>query len=177
MIAEIRERVRANYPEGRAVSGVALPDLVPLLHARDAAEAKVAAIGAVNPRRPGLLNGAIQLAKRTVSRLLDWHVREQVEFNRASLAAIEAALEALNENNRALAQLAEVRGPWAEWRNRWEQRLASTEHQLLMHHGRGQDRLRPADRPDLGGAPAKDVGRAGDPAERLRERCAPTTSA
>jgi O-antigen chain-terminating methyltransferase len=123
--------VRANYPEGRAVSGVALPDLVPLLHARDAAEAKVAAIGAVNPRRPGLLNGVIQFAKRTISRLLEWHVREQVEFNRATLAAIEAALEALNENNRALAQLADVRGPWAEWRNRWEQRLASTEHQLL----------------------------------------------
>ncbi|HXN49866.1 MAG TPA: class I SAM-dependent methyltransferase, partial [Bryobacteraceae bacterium] len=131
MIAEIRERVRANYPEGRAVSGVALPDLVPLLNARDAAEAKVAAIGAVNPRRPGLLNGAIQLAKRTIARLLDWHVREQVDFNRAALAAIQAALEALNENNRALAQLADVRGPWAEWRNRWEQRLASTEHQLL----------------------------------------------
>ena len=131
MIAEIRERVRANYPEGRAVGGVALPDLAPLLHARDAAEAKVAAIGGVNPRRPGVLNGAIQLAKRTISRLLDWHVREQVDFNRAALAAIEAALEALNENNRALAQLADVRGPWAEWRNRWEQRLASTEHQLL----------------------------------------------
>jgi len=131
MIAEIRERVRTNYPEGRAVSNVALPDLVPLLNARDAAEAKVAAIGAVNPRRPGLLNGAIQMAKRTIARLLDWHVREQVDFNRAALAAIQAALEALNENNRALAQLADVRGPWAEWRNRWEQRLASTEHQLL----------------------------------------------
>jgi len=116
-IAEIRERVRANYPEGRAAGAVALPDLVPLLQARDAAEAKVAAIGSVNPRRPGPLNAAIQLAKRAISRLLAWHVRDQVGFNRASLAAIEAALEALNENNRALAQ--------------WEQRLASTEHQLL----------------------------------------------
>lgn len=130
-IAEIRERVRAHYPEGSAASGVTLPGLLPLLHARDAAEAKVAAIGTVNPRRPGLLNGAIQLAKRTISRLLEWYVRDQVEFNRASLAAIAATLEALNENNRALAELADVRGPWAEWRKRWEQRLASTENQLL----------------------------------------------
>ncbi len=131
MIGAIRERVRANYPEGSTVGGVGLPDLVPLLQARDVAEAKVAAIGSVNPRRPGLLNGAIQLAKRAVARLLDWHIRDQVEFNRASLAAIEAALEALRENNRVLAQLADVRGPWAEWRSRWEQRLASTENQLL----------------------------------------------
>jgi O-antigen chain-terminating methyltransferase len=117
MIAEIRERVRAQYPAGSAASGVALPDLIPLLNARDAAQAKVAAIGSVNPRRRGPLNAAIQLAKRAISRLLDWHVRDQVEFNRASLAAIEAALEALNESNRVLAQ--------------WEQRLASTEHRLL----------------------------------------------
>jgi O-antigen chain-terminating methyltransferase len=131
IIGEIRERVRANHPEGSAAGGVTLPDLVPLLHARDAAEAKVGAIGSVNPRRPGLLNGAIQSVKRAIARLLGWYVRDQVDFNRASLAAIEAALEALNENNRALAHLADMRGPWAEWRNRWEQRLASTENQLL----------------------------------------------
>ncbi len=131
MIGEIRERVRAGCPEGSTAGGVALPDLVPLLQARDAAEAKVAAIGSVNPRRAGFWNNAIQSLKRVVSRLLAWHVREQVEFNRASLAAIEAALEALNTNNRALARLVELRGPWAEWRARWEQRLASTESQLL----------------------------------------------
>ncbi len=131
MIAEIRERVRSRYPEGRAVGGLELPDLAPLLHARDAAEAKVAAIGSVNPRPAGPVSRAIQVAKRVIARLLDWHVREQVEFNRASLAAIGAAIEALNENNRALARLAVLSGPWDEWRSRWEKRLATTENQLL----------------------------------------------
>ncbi len=131
LIAEIRERVRANHPEGQAAGGVILPDLVPLLRARDAALAKVAAIGSVNPRPPGLVNNAVQLVKRAVSRLLNWHVREQVEFNRASLAAIDATLEALNENNRSLAQLADFMARWTEWRTGCEQRLASTENELL----------------------------------------------
>jgi 2-polyprenyl-3-methyl-5-hydroxy-6-metoxy-1,4-benzoquinol methylase len=127
LIGEIRQRVRAGYPD-RASGGEKLPDLLPLLHARDAALAKVAAIGSVNPRAPGPLNGAIQLVKRTVSRLLDWHVRGQVEFNREVLAALDAALEALSEGNR---QLADLRAHWAEWHAGWEQRLASTENELL----------------------------------------------
>jgi SAM-dependent methyltransferase len=130
LIGEIRERVRAGYPES-AAGGVNLPDLLPLLHARDSALAKVAAIGSVNPRPPGLLNDAIQSIKRSVARLLGWHVRGQVEFNRTALAAIEAVLEALNENNRVLAQLAEVAAPWSQWRAGIEQRLASTENELL----------------------------------------------
>jgi O-antigen chain-terminating methyltransferase len=141
LIGEIRDRVRAAYPEG-ATNGLTLPELLPVLHAHDAALAKVAAIGTVNPRRPGPLNAAIQVAKRTIARLLDWHVRDQVEFNRAALAAIEATLQALNENNRALAQLAarlaatdrqlaDVSAHWAAWRVAWEQRLASTENELL----------------------------------------------
>ncbi|HXG35023.1 MAG TPA: class I SAM-dependent methyltransferase [Bryobacteraceae bacterium] len=105
MVREIRERVRARYPHS-AAGGIALPDLTPLLHARDAAEGKVAAIGTVNPRPPGLLNDLIQAVKRLLARLLDWHVREQVEFNRAVVRSLDAVLEALNENNRALAALA-----------------------------------------------------------------------
>jgi O-antigen chain-terminating methyltransferase len=54
-----------------------------------------------------------------------------VEFNRASLVALDAALEALNENNRALAQLADVCARWTDWRVGWEQRLAATENELL----------------------------------------------
>jgi 2-polyprenyl-3-methyl-5-hydroxy-6-metoxy-1,4-benzoquinol methylase len=141
LIGAIRERVRAAYPEG-AVSGVALPDLLPVLHARDAALAKVAAIGTVNPRPPGPLNAAVQVVKRAIARLLEWHVREQVEFNRSALAAIEATLEALNANNRALVQMAvrvakaekqvdDERATAADWRAAWEQRLASTENELL----------------------------------------------
>jgi O-antigen chain-terminating methyltransferase len=105
MVRELRERVRARHPRSTA-GGIPLPDLTPLLHARDAAEGKVAAIGTVNPRPPGLLNDVIQAAKRIIARLLDWHVREQVEFNRAVIRSLDAVLEALDDNNRALAALA-----------------------------------------------------------------------
>ena len=106
VIREIRDRVRARYPERVPGAGVVLPDLLPILHERDAAEAKVAAIGSVNPRPPGLLNSAVQTVKKLVSRLLDWHVRDQVDFNRATVRGLGAVLEALNENNRALSALA-----------------------------------------------------------------------
>ncbi len=156
MIREVRERVRARHPAGElGATGATLPDLLPVLHARDAAEAKVAAIGQVNPRRPGLLNDAIQAVKRLVARALDWHVRDQVEFNRGAIACMNAVLEALNENNRALLQLAghfqgraeELRGAiqeaqfpqaakdlrehWAQWRVEWEEKLAKSEIYLL----------------------------------------------
>ncbi len=107
VIREIQQRVRSRHSSGIAgVSDVALPDLMPLVHARDAAEAKVAAIGTVNPRRGGPMNSFIQGFKKLVSRALDWHVREQVEFNRASIAGLQAALDALSDNNRALSQFA-----------------------------------------------------------------------
>jgi O-antigen chain-terminating methyltransferase len=109
LAAEIRERVRRRHPQGLAGT-VALPDLMPILHARDAAESKVAAIGTVNPRAAGPVNALIQAVKRAVARALDWHVREQVEFNRSMVNAVEAVLDALDENNRALARLAALEG-------------------------------------------------------------------
>jgi 2-polyprenyl-3-methyl-5-hydroxy-6-metoxy-1,4-benzoquinol methylase len=156
VVRGIRERVRARHSGAGAV---ALPDLMPVLHARDAAEAKVAAIGTVNPRPPGVFNAVVQTFKRFIARLLDWHVREQVEFNRATVSAIEAVLEALDENNRALSRLAaerkaleeelaavrregehlreeaqelkDVRSHWAEWRQEWERKLSINEVQFL----------------------------------------------
>ena len=104
MLREVRERVRARNPEtaaGRRISR--FPILLPLVHARDAALGKVAAIGTVNPRSGGLLNALVQAWKRFVARVLDWHVREQVEFNRQAVACVDAAIEALNDTNRALA--------------------------------------------------------------------------
>ncbi len=160
-IRRIRESVRARHPSGSACpAGPVLPDLMPLLHARDAAEAKVAAIGTVNPRPPGLVNSLIQAAKRLIARVLDWHVREQVEFNRAMVDCVNASLEALNEANRALAhltalhertedswrqfqeqtgaalhdelkQLQDIRTHWDQWRQGWEHKLATNEIQFL----------------------------------------------
>ena len=133
-IAEIRQRVRARHPNGTVSGDIALPDLTPLLRARDAAEAKVASIGSVNPRAPGLLNSAVQRVKRLVARALDWHVREQVEFNRGVMECVQATIEALTECNRALASLGELRDihtHWMEWRTGWEQKLTATEIQFL----------------------------------------------
>jgi hypothetical protein len=108
IVREIRDRVRARYPEGE-IQGlkVPLPDLMPVLHARDAAEAKVAAIGTVNPRPGGPLNATIQFFKHQIARALGWFVRDQVEFNRATVNSMHATLEALNDVNRTLVALNE----------------------------------------------------------------------
>ncbi len=158
MLREVRERVRARYPGGStpAPFQVPLPDLTPIAQARDAAESKVASIGKVNPRPGGLVNRLVQSVKKLVARALDWHVREQVEFNRHMISAIQAVTEALNDNNRALTALAirigEVQGRfdavkleaaaaqqdvrdalahWAEWRKEWENKLFINETQFL----------------------------------------------
>ena len=149
IIQEIRDRVRARHPNGSAPGNIPLPDLVPLLHARDAAEGKVASIGTVNPRAGGLANSIIQKVKRLVARSLDWHVREQVEYNRAVMNCVQATIEALSETNRTMAALAgqvesrtgqmekhavetrDLRAHWIQWREHWEGKLASTEIQFL----------------------------------------------
>jgi 2-polyprenyl-3-methyl-5-hydroxy-6-metoxy-1,4-benzoquinol methylase len=152
-IREVRERAQARAPQGElGLAGVNAPDLMPLLHARDAAEAKVAAIGSVNPRRGGLLNSLAQSAKRLIARGLDWHVREQIEFNRASMACVQASLEALTDLGRSMAAMVayhqqlqreaealselwqkfdDLARHWAEWRTGFEERRSASEiHQL-----------------------------------------------
>jgi O-antigen chain-terminating methyltransferase len=120
VIRAIRERVRARHPDGAAGPfEVALPDLMPLVHARDAAETKVASIGSVNPRPPGALNSLLQRIKNLIARSLDWHVRDQVEFNRGAMACVDATLTALDETKYALVSLS------SEFANRIESRLAA----------------------------------------------------
>jgi len=149
VIAEIRQRVRAGIPNGAAQQPIPLPDLTPLLHARDAAEAKVASIGTVNPRPGGLKNSIVQTLKRSIARALDWHVREQVEFNRGVMACVQTTMENLNECRQALSllsaklsqetsilrgeasELKDIRAHWTEWHMGWEQKLARTEIQFL----------------------------------------------
>jgi 2-polyprenyl-3-methyl-5-hydroxy-6-metoxy-1,4-benzoquinol methylase len=146
LLHEVRDRVRARNPQtGGGDAQVALADLTAMVHARDAAQGKVAAIGTVNPRPGGLVNTLVQSWKRFVSRVLDWHVREQVEFNRKAVACIDAAMEAFNETNRALVslgtriaaqekiggELTDIRNHWADWRFEWERKLAANEVQFL----------------------------------------------
>jgi O-antigen chain-terminating methyltransferase len=125
---------------------------MPILHARDAAAAKVAAIGSVNPRPPGLVNSVIQSLKHGVARVLGWFVRDQVEYNRALLVTVEATLEALNEVNRTIAsagsriqsvenqmrsaaeearELRDIRAHWVYWRDEWEKKLFRNEVHFL----------------------------------------------
>jgi O-antigen chain-terminating methyltransferase len=107
---------------------------MPLVHARDAALGKVAAIGTVNPRRGGLVNSLVQGWKRLVARALDWHVREQVEFNRQVVAAIDAVMESLNDLGHRIEvadELKDIRSHWAEWRAEWEGKLQRNEFRFL----------------------------------------------
>jgi O-antigen chain-terminating methyltransferase len=161
VVREIQERVRARYPVNSAGScQIPLADLMPVVHARDRAEAKAASIGSVNPRPPGLLNDAVQRAKRMIARSMQWFVRDQVEFNRAAMDCVEALLGAISETNRAIAalvghmdrrfeqlrqefvtraeacegearELKDVRLHWSEWRKEWEQKLSTNEVQFL----------------------------------------------
>lgn len=151
VLREVRERVRARYPEN-ASGAIPLADPMPVIHARDRAEGKVASIGSVNPRPPGLVNNTIQACKRAVARALQWFVRDQIEFNRASLDCVQSLLEALNETNRAIRSLAarveqaerkadelisearelkDVRAHWSQWRQEWERKLSVNEVQFL----------------------------------------------
>jgi O-antigen chain-terminating methyltransferase len=108
IVAAVRDRVRnsAGQPQNDDRIHIPSADLMPLVHARDAAQAKVAAIGSVNPRAGGLLNKAVQSVKKLIARTLQWFVRDQVVFNRETISALEATIEALAEQNRALLSLA-----------------------------------------------------------------------
>jgi O-antigen chain-terminating methyltransferase len=104
ILREVRDRVRARHPQtAGGAAEIPLADLTPLVRARDAAMGKVAAIGTVNPRPGGVGNALVQAWKRFVARALDWHVREQVVFNREVMVCVDAAIEALADTNRALA--------------------------------------------------------------------------
>jgi O-antigen chain-terminating methyltransferase len=146
ILNEVRDRVRGRHPQTSAgTPDIPLTDLTPLVHARDAALGKVAAIGSVNPRAGGLVNTLVQTWKRFVARVLDWHVREQVEFNRKMVVCVDAALEALNDNNRAMAalghrlqqaielgdELKDIRSHWSDWHVDWERKLSANEVQFL----------------------------------------------
>src|SRR5579885_2885409 len=76
--------------------------------------------------------------KRAVSRALAWHVREQVEFNRAVIEYMERSLAVLEEHNRNLLQLAQLARDAldaarnvSEWRTGWVEKATKSEIQML----------------------------------------------
>ncbi len=132
VIQAVKDRARAASPNGTiGIEGIPAPDFLPLVHARDAAEAKVAAIGTVNPRPPGFKNAIAQKFKSLISRMLDWHVREQVEFNRASMACVQASLELMADLSRALAAVAAHQRQFREDTLAREQEALAREREAL----------------------------------------------
>ncbi|HEY7680407.1 MAG TPA: methyltransferase domain-containing protein, partial [Terriglobia bacterium] len=93
------ERTAPPLPEMR------LPALDPLKDHQRAARNLAAAIGGVNPRPPGLANDAVQSLKRLASRLLDWQIRPQRDYNRHVAESLAKITEALEQTGQALQQL------------------------------------------------------------------------
>jgi O-antigen chain-terminating methyltransferase len=167
IVQAVRDRIRARYPEpdaggngsgppsASAAIRVPIADLMPIVHARDAAQAKIAAIGSVNPRAGGALNSIIQFFKKSVARSLQWFVRDQIAFNRETVSALEAVMEALNEHNRVIVSLAgqaseqldnmrrevlvearelrDIRTHFPELRAEWDRKVAANEIQFLRN--------------------------------------------
>lgn len=107
LVNDVRDRVRERHArEAPELPGFELPELEPLGHARDRADGKVASIGSVNPRRPGLVNNIIQATKKAVARSLNWMLRDQVEFNRAVVAYMDRQIETQVEYNYNLLRVA-----------------------------------------------------------------------
>jgi hypothetical protein len=134
--------VRARHPEASACAA-ARPDAAAARARRRRGQSGGHRHGQSAPGGP--LNWLAQQIKKTVARALDWHVREQVEFNRNVMACVQAALEALEETRRALAmldrtgselrgeaqELKDIRSHWVDWRQEWEHKLVLNETKLL----------------------------------------------
>ena len=153
IIHAVRDRVRARYPRPEdpevpggngSAPGIQIPiaDLMPIVHARDAAQAKIASIGSVNPRAGGLLNKLIQLVKRTIARSLRWFVRDQVTFNRETVSALEAVMEALNDQNRTFISLAaQTNEQFGYVRAEMAARVRELSHQIDVRAGEVMNRM------------------------------------
>ena len=75
----------------------------------------------------------MQRVKKAIARALDWHVREQVEFNRNVMACVQATLEALQEirGSAGIQELKDIRTHWVDWHREWERKLEVNETKLL----------------------------------------------
>ena len=107
-LQSIRERIRQRMERtAPSLAEMRFPSLDPLKKSQAAARHLATAIGAVNPRPPGIANEMIQSAKRALARLIAWLVRPQWEFNQNVAEALEKIIEALEVTNRNLTIMRE----------------------------------------------------------------------
>lgn len=111
----IREQIRKRLERTVAAAPtLSRPPVERLQEAAAAARSLAAAIGTVNPRPAGLVNEVVQTFKRSLARMLDWHVRPQRDFNQAvaeCFARTADLLEATNQNLQSLAASLEPFAP------------------------------------------------------------------
>ena len=113
-LREIRERIRKRLERTvPAAPELPLPSLEGLKEAATAARSLAAAIGTLNPRPPGLVNGVVQAVKHALARMLEWHVRPQRDFNHATMECLARTAEILEATNQNLLLLAKSLDPFA----------------------------------------------------------------
>ena len=167
ILREVRERVRARNPETSAGGvDVALPDLLPLVHARDAALGKVAAIGTVNPRPAGWSTRWCRAGRSSWRACSTGTCASRWNSTARVIAYADAAIEAqsrdesvaggderahaelvgrLAEQQKVAEELKDIRHHWADWRVEWEHKLARERSAVPAQRGRSARRL-PASR-------------------------------
>ncbi len=156
ILAKIRERVQARAPRpvpagiGGAVSGTAVEPR----RGYDTTELRINlhdcnllhnAVGALNPRKPGLLNQAIQFIKRLMKRSLTWYTRPLHQFHAAVTRTLNEMTKVQDSLDAAVrrmeADLQKRDAQTAEFCRATEQRIA--ELQTIMEDMRRQsDRVR-----------------------------------
>ncbi|HWP84049.1 MAG TPA: class I SAM-dependent methyltransferase [Terriglobia bacterium] len=112
----VREQVRRRV-ERASEAAPAPPALQPLNGRWQLPESLAEAVGTLNPRPAGLVNGLAQGLKRAMARLSDWQFRPQRAFNRAvldALANLKESLDAAERNFQALRDSLAQRDQWQQ---------------------------------------------------------------
>ena len=95
-VAAVLYRLQAAQFARLTEDGWTLNDLDALRRAARQLEWLGDAVGAINPRRPGLRNRLIQTAKRRFARALGWYTRPVQQFNASVTLALREVVSALD---------------------------------------------------------------------------------
>lgn len=89
-------------------------------------------VGQINPRNPGLINGAIQFVKKLMRRSLTWYTRPLHQCLGGIVRALDQIGAILDNHNdsfrRVTAEAAQRHAEFEQKMNSFEQRLASFQH-------------------------------------------------